>query len=268
MKKYWPLMGAAGIVATLGLYRYVSRDPIYEEQETEEFVEEEMEYEIKLPAEEISRPYNAPKDKQAPKDKEKITPEKTKQNSPINSPINRKETITRHQPYAPSLPKSSDLEDTLEDTSEEDEKEYPSYYIPPEERDSQFPYYRAEKYFDEALEAKDYKIAEMYIDDILSVSDNQKKTKRALLCEMVVDYLNYCISVKKNCETQDPYSVLLKVLSMNAILNKYEEDISCKVFEVLDIINDNVSGNVRILEADEVRSEGEKSLQKVIQCHE
>jgi len=229
MKQYWPIMGAVGLAATVGLYAYVSRDPLYEEQETEEFTEEEQGYEAELPDEEIPAPYT-------PKVKKEKNQIKNKQNSPK---YDKKEIIPRAQIYHPSSPKSSRLED--------------------------FEFrYRARKYFDEALEAKDYKIAETYIDDL------PEDIKKDLLCQIVVSYSNYLTSVSKNCETQDHYSVLRKVLSMEAILDKYKEDISC---EAMDIKTDDETGagtmNLTTIKVNELQMKGEKVLQKVIaNCHE
>ena len=208
MKRYWPIMGAVGVAATVGLYGYVSRDPLYEEPE--EFLEGETENEVELPEELV------------PYEDSKI--EKKNQPKQISPKYDKKEETQRNRPYRPLLPKSSGLEDALEG-----EEEYPWYYIPPEER-GDLTLEELDRYMSEAREANDFKVALSYIKDFQKITESRRIAAGStnqeavtavgndLTYGIVFDYDEYLTKVIKNCKTHDYNSVYSKVWSMNFFL--------------------------------------------------
>lgn len=257
MKRYWPFMGAVGIAATVGLCTYVSRDPLYEEPETEEFLEDEPEHEAELHDDKIPVPY----DSQSPAAKEKKQI-KEKPNSPK---YRKKEEKPPKLPSQPSSPKSSDLENAVEDA-----QEFPSYYIPPEERDYSKEEFR--KGFFGAIRAREYKVAETYFADVQKYFNTQdqeyiKAVKNFLLCQIAVDYHDYLSDVIK-CREQDAYSVLRKVIWMDSFLNQYKDDLITRC-TTRDGIEKNPPGYSEYsieITADYLKQKGEKALEKVINC--
>lgn len=213
MKGYWPVMGVVGIVATVGLYAYVSRDPLYEESETKEFLEEEVtEYEAELPEDEIPVPYV--------QKAEEVNPIKKRQN---HSEKTKKKITPQNQPYHPSFPQSSGLEDAIE----EDEEERAWYDLPPEERNFKNLGEVAE-YFNAALDARDYKVAESYIQNFLKFVEpktperyqEQKGIRGSII---VANYNEYLNDIIKNCKDYNYDSVFRKVMWMNFFAAEYEE---------------------------------------------
>lgn len=213
MKQYWPYMRAVGVAATLGLYAYVNRDPLYDGPETEEeFFEEETEYETELPKEEIPVPYITPKTNKKVEQKPKKSP-------------NQRETI-RNQPYRPSIPKSSGLEKTVEEENEE----RPSYDLLQEERDK-LTVRQLLDYWDESLNNLDYKVAETYSSDLKK--RYELIGKKSLFDECYIsDSYDYNLSdMIKNCKRYDYNSVFRKIMWMNIFfIPKYEKSIpNCEI---------------------------------------
>lgn len=231
MKKYWPFMGAVGVVAAIGLYAYVSRNYFYKEQETEEFVEEEIEYEEELPEEEVEKfvPYNSAR-----------STEKEKTNS---KKYYEKEEKTGNRAYNPSIPKSLGLEETVE----EEEKEYD---LPPEKRIALTTNWNLEnvkdrmeeleKYYQESLDADDFKVAALYITDFqrfmeaerYSKPEAYQKIEDDLTYHIATKYNSYLSEVIENCNKHSFDSVFRKVMWMNVFLaehqNQFTQDISGK----------------------------------------
>ncbi len=213
MKKYWPVMGAIGVAATLGSYFYVSRDPLYDEPESEEeFVEEEIVYEAELPEEEIEMPPSY-----TPKKAEKEKP-KRKKNSQNN---HRKETQPRKQSYHQTLPQTSSLEETVEEENEE----RPSYDLPQEER-IKLGVKEIDGYFYKALEADDFKVAESYISNkqrLFQGIISEQDIYAGHLNSIVVRYNKYLSNVIENCNKYDFDSLFRKVTWMNLIMANNQE---------------------------------------------
>ena len=202
-------MGAAGVAATLGLYAYVNRDPLYEEPETEEFLEEVPEYEEALPEDEIPVPHTA---KKTEKEKNQI---KRKQNSQKDY---QKEIKPRNQAYNPTLPKVSGLEEVVEE-------ERPWYDLPKEKREAltitnnsieDFGRNMDElfKHFFASLEAYDFKVAASYIDDLQC---------NPCINEITAQYNAYLSDVIENCHRQDFNSVFRKIMWMNLFLAEKQD---------------------------------------------
>ncbi len=262
------VVGAAVAAAGIGLYAYITSYPEGERKETKELLEEGAKYQAELPEGEKAIPYTAPPSRRGK------SQEKTKKQS---KEYILKENDSENQLYYPSIPKYP----ALEEMASEENEERPEYDLPPEERDFKFGY-QAEEYFNKALGAKNYKVAETYIDDILTFSDDPDEKKRHLLCSMVINYLNYSISVSKNCETQDPFSVLRKYFSIDAILTKYRDDINCQAAvletdgeinpdnpeEVRKYFENGGKSHVETHDADQIKTRGKEALEKVIGCHE
>ena len=226
MKRYWPFMGAVGVAATIGLYAYVNRDPLYEEPETEEFLEEETEYEAEVPDNEITgipAPYTTPK---ATKNKEKTIP----RSEP--SQKYQQEQKTR-RPYHPSFPRSSGLEETLEE-------EQP-YDLPSEKRIALTTNWtlenvrsrmeELEKNYQAALDVYDFKVAASYIVDFQRFMEAEKNTKpeayqkieNDLAYHMTTKYDSYLSEAIEDCSKHDFGSVYAKVMWMNIFLVEHPE---------------------------------------------
>lgn len=235
MKRYWPLFGAVGIASTIGLYGYVSRDPLYEEPETEEeFFEEEIEYGAELPEEEIPVPKYTTKKIE----KEKIQT-KRKQKHPDKD---NKETKPKNMTYYPSLPKSS-----LEEALEEENEERPWYDLPAEKREALTSNWTLENlgdkseelgnHYREALKAYDFKVAASYIADLSyivnlsSIAEPEKyvhpesydRIRADLAYHIATVYDDYLSEVIANCNGHSFDSVFRKVMWMNLFLAEHQE---------------------------------------------
>jgi len=209
MKKYWPIMGTVGLAAMVGSYAYVNHDPLYQESETEGFLEEEIEYEVELPEEkETPAPHTTKK-------KEK----KQKQNR-----YNGKETKS-NQPYHSTLPRPSQLEQA----AEEDE-ERPPYDLPQEERDKLTDRQLLD-YWGESLNNLDYKVAETYSSDLKKRYESRGKESGWDECNISDTYDRDLSDMIENCKKYDYNSVFRKVMWMNVFfMPKYEKSIpNCEI---------------------------------------
>ena len=242
MKRYWPFMGAVGVAATVGLYGYVNRDPLYEEPETEEeYLEEGFEYEVEgLEEVEMPVPY-------ATKDTEKGKSQSKRKQTSQNR--QRKETKPKNQSSRLSFPQPSGLEETVEE-----DEEYPSYYIPPEERDSKT-VEELKGYFIDALNEEDYRIAESYIDTILNHYDEREREKvqKDHTDIIIKDYEIYLESTIKYCN-----SFLLD--------GKNLESLKIKVAQMDVFFFQNSKYNIREEERIYFTNKGEVAIKAVEYC--
>ena len=223
MKRYWPYRGVVGLAAALGLYAYVNHDPLYEEPETEEFLEEDTpEYESQLPADEITIPH-------APKIKKEKNQLKNKQNP---QKYNQKETTPRNQTYHPQFPKSLNLEDIIE------EREKPWYDLPPEEMSPE----ELLDYYNTALNEEDFKVALEYMLELKkhyygSNFQERKYKVEGLDCGIVFSYDKYLSNVVENCKKYGFDSVFNKVNFMNVFfLSNYEHFENCNTKKKKDYV--------------------------------
>ena len=237
MKRYWPIMGAVGVAATVGLYGYVNRDPLYEEPETEEFLEEETEYEVEVPEEgvEIPVPY---------------APKATKEKKSENSPKYHEKEETK--PHIPSLPKPS-LEETLEE-------EQP-YDLPSEKRIALTTNWtlgnvksrmeELEKNYQTALGAYDFKVAASYIADFQRFMEAEKtikpgayqKIENDLAYHIATEYDSYLSGVIDNCNRHSFDSTFRKVMWTNIFLAEHSEIFSPDYVEQSNLANFLKKGN-------------------------
>jgi len=244
MKRYWPFMGAVGVAATIGLYAYVNRDPLYEEPETEEeYLEEGSEYEAELPEEEIPAPYTTKNTKE--KDQ---TQRKQKQNK-----YDQKEN--KSNPYNRSSPKPSGLEETLED------EERLWYDLPTEKREFQS-WEELGKYVNAALEAHDYKVAESYMQYAEKfvepkTPENYKDQKKAMSYVIISRYNEYLNEVITNCRNQSYESIFRKVMWMNFFATEHDQ-----IFPIYDPETEKNLDLVSLFE------KGNEALDSLKYCHE
>lgn len=213
MKKDWPFIGAVGIAAAIGLYAYINRGLFYEKPETEEFVEEEIEYKEELPEEEeIPAPYTTEKTEEKKQIKEKQ----------YSSKDTKTKTKLRNRPLNfPSLPEHSGLEEIVED------EERPWYDLPAEKREFKT-WEELGNYFNAALDAKDYKVAESYMQYAEQfvepkTTQNIEDQKKAITHVIISRYNEFLNEIIGNCKNQDYDSLFRKVMWMNFFATEHEQ---------------------------------------------
>lgn len=257
MKRYLSFISAVGLVATIGLYTYVNRDHLYQEQETEEFLEEEQEceseYQVNLSEEEIKEvpiSYDPSKVKREEKNISKFQPNSQK--------YDQKQKNPRNQPRKTSLPTSQGLDDIIED----EEEEKPSYDFSSEERE-QLTDQQLLRYGYEALHNLDYKVAETYLSDFKKRYGNEK----SLFDECIISeaYDRDLSDMIENCKKYDYNSVLRKVMWMNIFfIPKYEKSIlDCKIH----VYGDD-SPYIKRIDPSLLVQKGNQALESIEYCHE
>ncbi len=251
MKHWWKVLGIVPIIG--GIYYACNTPETKKDPSLEETVEDKRDSSLK-------------ENQRASKKRQKETPkhhpqEEARTDIHWYQKQKKKELPQNAHPQRPTpvMPKYALPED---DTPEE----YPSYYIPPEERKSNS-VGELMMSFDEAIKARDYKIAETYIEDILNFirppdEEWRKAWYQKFMCTILADYDQYLSSIIENCKGQDAYSVLSKVIWMKSFLNQYQNTYP------------NTIGNycfskgeeTKIIDPDDLAIKGKLALDSVINC--
>ena len=165
---------------------------------------------------------------------------------------------------------NQELEEARERIREDEEEERPWYDLPEEERNFQS---REEvlEYYDEALNANDYTVAETYIKDILQFYPEHERGYQAssLATSIISHYreyvrdisfkmLYYSSSYLRNyCESLDYNSTYRKVLWMDFFLINHQD-----VFPIRSPFDGDRDDLTTLIER------GERTLEAVTYCHE
>src|SRR3989344_8751492 len=214
MKKYIPLLGIAGIAATVGFYLH------YNQTEETKPEEGKREYQPQVPQTKNSSPPYQKSQKKEKNEHKKPVQNKTSKTYPSAPKQTSQKTLPQNSP--PSRPSSSPtLEQTLND---EEQKEEFWYDLPADKR-----YFKTvseiEPCFNGALDARDYKAAESYLTSFQEITSPQEydRLKKGLLYTITTNYNEYLNDVVEHCNQYDSNSVLRKVLWMNVFANAHPD---------------------------------------------
>ena len=159
---------------------------------------------------------------------------------------------------------------SMEESEElyEDDENRPPYYIPLEDRAS-LSYVETEKYFNQAIEARDYSVAKSYIPNIIHFAESNTTPEAYPAVEdnlshrIAADYEKYLheLSQKKEdqfavCE-QDYWPVLRKIIWMEAFLRDHQK--KCR---------SDLSSYTIPTDFDALIKKGETVLQIMVNCPE
>lgn len=141
-----------------------------------------------------------------------------KDNSPPETPKNQS---TPNLSYTFPRPSTSDLED---------DEELPWYNLLPEERNFKT-LDQVGTYFNAAIEARDYRVAESYLNNFQEIATPQEyeRLRKGLLYIITSNYNEYLNDILEHCDLYESDSVLRKVLWMNFFTNEHPE-----VFPITD----------------------------------
>ena len=217
MKRYWPIVGAVGVAATLGLYAYMNHSPTQknDRSQLEDIVE--------------NREGTSPSEEPNQSTEPKTYPES---NQRRNKHYSEKKTEKQHQAATPKLKPKREfpkIPNYPKDENEEEE-ERASYDLPKEKREAlttttnsieNFGSNMDElfKHFEASLDAYDFKVAASYIDDLQC---------NPCITDITTKYNAYLSDVIENCHRHDFNSVFRKIMWMNLFLAE-KQDILTKV---------------------------------------
>ncbi len=156
-------------------------------------------------------------------------------------------------PFFPySLPKPSPSEETVEE-------EEPFWYDLPAEKRNFKTSEEVGKYFNAALEARDYRVAESYLANFQKVMTppEYEKLKNGFLYVITSDYNEFLTDIIDHCQKYDQDSVFRKVLWMNFFAAEHQE-----VFPIADPYTR------KDLDLTTLLKKGEQALHEIEHCVE
>jgi len=209
MKKHFLAIGLAGLAGMTALYS--CNEPKTVQQQN---------YSIETPSttNHKSQPYsNNPSQKPSsypPKAKEPTRRKESKKDNPVQK--NFQDQSHPNLPY--TIPKTSPLEEVAED------QESAWYDLQPEERDFRS-LDQVGTYFNAAIDARDYRVAESYLADFQKIAAPQEyeRLRKGLLYIITSNYNEYLNDILEHCGRYDSDSVLRKILWMNFFTNEHPE---------------------------------------------
>ena len=212
MKKYILGLGVAGLAGMTALYSCSEPKVILTPN-----------YSVETPK---SNPFNTPTPYSKDNPPHSETPPKVKKTSKSNPknnspPETQKNQSTPNPFYVFPRPSTSDLED---------DEDLPWYNLPPEERNFET-LDQVGTYFNAAIEARDYRVAESYLSNFQEIAAPQEygRLRKGLLYIIASNYNEYLNDILEHCDRHDSDSVLRKVLWMNFFTNEHPE-----VFPIAD----------------------------------